>query len=579
MVRGVSILKYIGLNKKIVFLLLGIFLVSFFLYKSVLSVPENGLNSKNLENSGQNEFYTSLFQMGWPFAVLVFLIFFIFVFYKQIAKFIGRMKKFSAGEKGIEAEACDEIGATNKQNKKEEQISDDEYIEGSREQEKKNDREPITKDDWEREMFIAAILNKDKEKMDTAYKKMLELGGDNKKDEILYLELSHKLGDTTAISKLKGLLNSRDIMHAVNMAIGYCYEISDDLKNSELFYYQALKLAINDNEKSLAVQNLSVILYKYNKMDEAVNVLSEVLSNVQDDESKVRIYEALADIYDKEKDYENKAFAIDKAVELKPNDSALLFKAGYSYAEGKYDEIALLHYKNAKSINPKDDSVQNNIGVQYDNLQMPIKSIESYKEAEKLGNTLASANLAYRLLNIGFVSEAKELLNSARGKENVHQNVNEALSEIPKKIEKESDIEKEKIREALLLRRFILNFTEAKFIKGNLLRTVSGEWLSEDGVIFKIDVIDNEITANWNISRKLLSYDYEEYFRLNGKIFNDSSVIDIYEKNGTSLVNGEYKKKKRGLLYYSSEYNKIKYMEIGDGANSRLIYTLTKNKG
>ena len=67
----------------------------------------------------------------------------------------------------------------------------------------------------------------------------------------------------------------------------------------------------------------------------------------------------MADIYEKENDHENRAFVLDKAVELKPNDASLIFKVGYSYAESDYDELSLLHYKNAQDINPNDESVQN----------------------------------------------------------------------------------------------------------------------------------------------------------------------------------------------------------------------------
>ena len=45
---------------------------------------------------------------------------------------------------------------------------------------------------------------------------------------------------------------------------------------------------------------------------------------------------------------------------------------------------------------------------------MPVRSVESYREAEKKGNTLAVGNLAHLLIDAGFVPEAKEEQNTER---------------------------------------------------------------------------------------------------------------------------------------------------------------------
>jgi len=406
-------------------------------------------------------------KLAWP----IFWLIIFFAVIKEVKEILPRVKKLKAGAGGFEASVASKVViSAGDVEKKEEQITDEIYKQENKDKTKKEVEQPITLEEWRNEMFFAAFVKKDKTRTIDAYKHITELNDDElslKKDKIEYLELLHRLGDTNSILQLKELLSDPSVLYEVNTSLGYCYENSDDLEKAALFYSEAARESKNNDEKSLAVKRFSAILYRDNKKEQAINVISEALTVIRDDLFKARLYEALAEIYDKEKDYENKAFVIEKAVELKPNDAALLFKAGYSYAECKYDELSLLHYKNAKEINPKDDAVQNNIGVQYDNLKMPIKSIASYKEAEELGNTLASANLAYRFLQIGFVIEAKNILNIAKEKEIVHPNVNAALSEVPEKIEKENETEKEQIKSALLLRKFILNYAEAKFVKNS----------------------------------------------------------------------------------------------------------------
>ncbi|PIV86019.1 MAG: hypothetical protein COW50_03815 [Candidatus Moranbacteria bacterium CG17_big_fil_post_rev_8_21_14_2_50_41_107] len=542
------------------------------------------INGENIETLQQNQVNLTkdispnyFSDMNWPFVVLVIALFFLFLFRKSIAGFIGKLKEFKAGKDGIHATSLDENSSLIISEKKEGQISDDAYVKENEDESKKESWEPVTLDDWRRKMFISALIEKDKKQTEEAYKKLIELSSDAvllEKDKVSYLELSHKLGDTDAVPKLKELLSDSKMIHAINLALGYCYENSDDLRNADFFYRQSLQVSKSNKEKVDSAQPLARVLYRDGKKSEAIDILSEILTAVQEDEFRATLYESLSDIYDREKDYENKAFTIDKAIELKPNDTTLLFKAGYSYAESKYNELSLLHYRNASDINPNDSAVQNNIGVQYDNLKMPIKSIESYKKSQLLGNTLASANLAYRFLQNGFVEEARELLDLAKVKDDVHQNVNAAISEIPEKIEEETKVEKEQIKSALLFRKFVLGFTEAKFIKDDLLNSVSGNWKSNDGIVFEISIMNNKIVAHW---KKKIFLDIESDYKFEGEILNNSSTIDFYENRYVSSKSGyEYKKENRGLLYYSKDDGLIKYVEISSSFNLKIVHVLTR---
>lgn len=501
----------------------------------------------------------------------VALIVFIFVFRNEISGFLKRLKQFKT--KGFEV---------NTENEKKEQEESPRNEELAKEEKKENApeapkvEEPKTLKEWRMEM-VFSTFDKNQARANEAFQKMQELNTDplsKKKDEILYLKFSHTTGKTDAIPRIKNFLTDTEVVYEANMALGFCYANSEDFENATKFYSQAFEKAGDEEEKSISASQYASSLYRDSKKEGAIKILSDILSTAVADANKVRLYEGLADIYEKEKDYENRAFVLDKAVELKPNDTGLIFKVGYSYAESEYDELSLLHYKNAQDINPEDEAVQNNLGVQYDNLKMPIKSITSYRKAEKLGNTLASANLAYRLMNAGFTKEATSILNSAQEKEEVHPNVNSALSDLPKRVEKEDETEKQKIKFALNLRKFFLGFAEAKFVKGDKLKDVNGEWKSSTDTLFQFSISENNLTANWK--EKIITYEYD--WKLEGEIVNNSSVITIYEKEyNSSKSEYEYRKKGKGFLFCTNDDNTIKFIKIDDSYKSKKVYTLTRN--
>lgn len=509
------------------------------------------------------------------FWVGVVLIVFIFVFRNEISGFLKRLKQFKT--KGFE------VNTENEKKEQEESPRNEGLAKEEKEEkipEAQKVEEPKTLNEWRMEMVFSTFYQKNQARADEAFQKMQELNTDplsKKKDEILYLKFSHTAGKTDAIQRIRSFLTDAEVEHEANMALGFCYANSEDFENSTKFYMQALDKARDEEEKTSAASQLSSSLYRDNKKENAIKVLGDILTIATDDANKVKLYEGLADIYEKENDHENRAFVLDKAVELKPNDTGLIFKVGYSYAESEYDELSLLHYKNARDINPEDEAVQNNLGVQYDDLKMPVKSILSYKKAEKLGNTLASANLAYRLMNDGFTEEAKTILDTAATKEGAHPNVNSALSDLSKRIENEEETEKGKIKFALNLRKFFLGFTGAKYIKNNKLNDVSGEWKTDDKdrSIFQLSVSDRQLTGKWK--EKLIS-DYEYDFKFEGEIVNNSSVLIVYEKEYIFSKSAyEYKKKSKGFLFCSTDGNTVKFIKIDASFRSKNIYTLTRS--
>lgn len=502
----------------------------------------------------------------WPIVVVIAFL----AFYKPIYKLISNFTRIKAGP--FEADTSSQE-TKEEVEEKEGQVQEDKYKE-EKEEPLEEVEQPKNLDEWRREM-IFSFWKRNREGVDKAFQEVMKLDQDNlsrKNNEILFYRLSHPLGNTDAIQRLQDLRGDTDVAFEANMALGFCYANSGSFERSTHFYAQALEDAQSDDERSRATSAYSSFLYYDDKKNEAIEIIVETLSIVKGDTYKISLYKALADVYKEENDNENRAIALEKAIELKPNDSSLIFEAAYSYSHADYDALSLLHYKNARELNPEDEAVQNNLGVQYDELKMPIKSIQCYREAERFGNTLASANLAYRLINAGFTKEANDILSSANSKENVHANVNSAISIIPKDIEKEDKIEEEHNKSALKLRKWFLGFAEAKYIKGDALKSVSGDWKSEDGTIFHLNNEGGNIVVLWE--KKILLF--EEKWKFEGKVFNNSSVGTTYEaKNNFQKGESEYEKEGRGFLFCTRDAKIVKFIVV-DKNGARKYFTLSK---
>ncbi len=135
-----------------------------------------------------------------------------------------------------------------------------------------------------------------------------------------------------------------------------------------------------------------------------------------------RIYVAFAD--DEEVgDWLHRAVSLESAVAITPNDTTLRFRMAHAFAQAGVNDVALLHYRATLRADESDADAQNNIGVAYENLDMPIQATNYFRSAAENGNTLEHANIANRFLNAGFVDEARALLDAASAFENPHQNL------------------------------------------------------------------------------------------------------------------------------------------------------------
>jgi tetratricopeptide (TPR) repeat protein len=154
-----------------------------------------------------------------------------------------------------------------------------------------------------------------------------------------------------------------------------------------------------------------------------------------------------------------KAFR-EAVLEQRPDDQERRFALAYAYAASSQHELAAFHYQLITSHKPS-PAAWNNLGVARSNLGMPISAVEAYKEAKKLGETLAMSNLAQKYLQAGFVQEAMALVNEATSRETYNQTIGNVLTSLQTAQNNEANTQKQLADSIMPLRRFYASYAMA----------------------------------------------------------------------------------------------------------------------
>ena len=505
------------------------------------------------------EKYSGIIQIIiWPLTIFIFGIIFLLVFKNPIIKVIEK-RNFHIKKGDTEV---DVINQSEKQNIPEKQ--DNIVVKSPKElnhESKLIEERIITPDELVSEMFVA-FAEGSSEKGEQLYKEIQEKEKDKKKKnniEGIYLYFKYRNGNSDAINKLRELAKQPESSSKINKWIGICYDSTEEYEKAISEYEIAQKNEPDTNERIEIISLLSTSIYNAGRKQEAINLLIRELKPNLSDKNKSKIYSSLAEIYEKERNLEFRALALEKVLENTPNDIDVRFSVAYSYNEKNMDSIALFHYKTILGFNSKHSWSLNNIGVAYRSLNMPIKSVKYYKEAADAGVTLASANLAGPLINEGYITEASGILNSAKIKDDVHPNVTDALTSISKKEESELELEKKILEEAREQQRLLRSFSEAYFITPNIIPSFVGTWSDLKGITYEISINGDQIICNWS--------EGEKKFQIIGNITNRAAVISLFsEKYSFITKKNEFNKDEDGKAFLTE-----------DGHNL-IIFTIAKDK-
>jgi tetratricopeptide (TPR) repeat protein len=194
------------------------------------------------------------------------------------------------------------------------------------------------------------------------------------------------------------------------------------------------------------------------EMVSSLNEAKDLKDMIDDGESS--ILKIMADIYDILNDNLNCLAFMEGFIDQKPYDHNTRFSLAYKYSKIDEHDLSLYHYNIL--IEQRQDKIDwNNIGWARESSKLPGKSIASYRESEKMGETLAMSNLAYSFMQSGFFNEAKELCLKAKDIPDYNERVDFALAKISELKTEEDKKENDLIKNTKRVRSFYIEYAHA----------------------------------------------------------------------------------------------------------------------
>lgn len=424
--------------------------------------------------------------------------------------------------------------------------------------ETQDELEPKTPGEWREEVW-KAFSSRDIEQLEEAFDKLQDSEEEDTKklqNKAAYLFFRYSLGDTSALGELQDLAKQSEVSNAY-VWIGECYRKSGDFEKAAEAFELSGQSDQTDEERADTVVSLALCLFEAGKQEEACARIIQELQKVTVPDAVYTLYKLLASLYKLTEERELQTLALEKALEIRPNDTSLLFDVAYAYGQTELRHLEVLHYNTLLQFAPNEPGALNNLGVCYEHLQMPILSVKFFKKAAELDHTLAAANLAYRSMGAGFTEEARQILDKARQQPEVHPNVGRALATLSEKEKKESESEKSFLSAAREQQKFLRSFAEAYFIETPDCPGFDDEWIFPDGCKVTISQTGAGIEAEWENT--------EGVYRLEGHVSNWAAKITISEMSVLGHKHGE---DSHGWAYLSPDGNQLHIMTLKKNEHS-----------
>ncbi|HHX8453905.1 TPA: tetratricopeptide repeat protein [Vibrio diabolicus] len=461
---------------------------------------------------------------GWV-TLLIIVIFALCLFRKPISNFISNAKVFSYKDFKLESEGGNE---PKEPSSSKEESAKPIINEGAKLNEVENvenqDSEGVVEvsDDWW-EKVTAALNGGDINKADLVFGNFCQQQKDVNKiyrERSLFLYLKFTDGnDMDALNQLE--------LHTQNA-------INDELRANALSWLssgllidkqhaRAIKLWDDFISKStnskLVVEGYIDIATHHFANDEpllAKDVLLKALKETSLNSQKSEIYIKLSKAEDKLGNKTVAAACLNQAVEYCPENTQELFDAAFYASECDISELAIVHYNLLTRRQPQNADAWNNLGVQAKKAGFNIKSIQSYKKAADLHESLALANQGYALLGVGFADDAEKLAQKALQMKKPHPNVHRLISDIESERKKENEKWAESLKYARKKQIYYQKYIEKYYLPSS--EELIGTWLTGDGIEVQIQPNENKFDLKWTVYRDASQSKIEAKCSLNGEV-------------------------------------------------------------
>ena len=222
------------------------------------------------------------------------------------------------------------------------------------------------------------------------------------------------------------------------------YEFFGDHEKAARQYKIAAEKTPEPEQKLRRYTQAAIQFARADEKEEVKTAIQSAMRFVADaEDGDVILTKTLLEIADLAKDQDLFLGLSERLVQLLPGDTDARFRLAYRYSEIDRNELALLHYLKIP-YEERSDMTWNNLGVAFDQLELPSKSVKSYRIAESKNNTLSMSNLAQKLIRAGFLDEAGQLCDTAVKIVDYHKNIGDAIARI-RDIHSEEDKKEEEL--------------------------------------------------------------------------------------------------------------------------------------
>lgn len=452
----------------------------------------------------------------------------------------------------------------------------------------KSGRFPEPQDDWDRDKYEQVYLSAVASEDDSAAIKISDAFRDSKlaeqAEELAAWEASEEywqlsFGKGGSLKKLEEVASKHQYNSEIQNYLGVAYIKYAKHDAAAECFEKAANHAKNDTIRLNHYCSAARAMAHANDRDGIDRLISEMkllISNVNDGDSTV--LSAIKEIA-KVTAEDELWFGVSEALlNIRPDDTSSRFRIAYKYSDLGQRTLALAHYIRIP-VRERDGATWNNLGVECEHAKLPYKATVAYQKSESLGGTLATSNLASKLINVGFLEQAGEMCKKALRKDDCNNNVSHSLSrtgDIPDEEVKSLNDLIDGIKD---LAEFWLNF--GKVVLEDDAANFDGTW-QEQGLSYEFSVTTDKnsfvAVGRYEVTSSALSSAlfpstsgtskpkvYE--VRYKGRIIGRSVACDCTRelvegsKSTPSLLAGDDVESWRCILYLNESDNVIRLCE------------------
>lgn len=379
------------------------------------------------------------------------------------------------------------------------------------------------------DLEIYLDYSQDYKTVKTSYDELIKQTEDEEKKieyRATFLYRSELLGEDGSIDKLLELSKTHPSNSFIKLKLAKYYEKLKAFEQSANLYKE-----VSEAYKEKDVQIYADMIYHENKCISSHRGYDIGLQNIKngllENFDNRYLFKSVALLAHENEDWNTFFNYAECYLKREPKDANVRFKLAYAYSNQNKNNLSFYHYKILNNTS-KSGTYYNNIAVLYDKLGLNTKSVDAYKKAIELNETLSISNLVNLYINGGFIEEAKELLSKIdelkqRGVY-IHPNIGNAESRLSNTKTNDNEKEDAIFNDAQKENNFMTEYAE-KFcaLRDIDYSRLSGAWKTHEGE-YAFEFKEN-FECVFKIKQKS-STEYSE-FGIKGKITNLSFKADI----------------------------------------------------